>query len=292
MSAKLSKSFDSGKPSAYEKPDVPPAPLAFTPQTVKLVSLSLLLALVFIALLLILKTRRLTSRGNALILVGPPDSGKTAILSTLIYGQSLHTHTSLQTNSSTLALPERKKTIRVVDIPGHPRIRDQFREHLDDAKAIIFVVDASTISRNGAAVAEHLHHIFHSVVSLPPSHTPPSLLILAHKVDLLKTTSSMTPDANAITRVRNVLERELEKRRVAQSGDVGVEGLGEEGGQFEMGGLDRGSGRKGDFRFDDWEGGDITFIGSSLRFGKEVEDPEKGAQEGLLSFRNWLEENM
>lgn len=130
------------------------------------------------------------------------------------------------------------------------------------------------------------------MVSLPPSHTPPSLLILAHKVDLLKTTSSMTPDANAITRVRNVLERELEKRRVAQSGDVGVEGLGEEGGQFEMGGLDRGSGRKGDFRFDDWEGGDITFIGSSLRFGKEVEDPEKGAQEGLLSFRNWLEENM
>jgi signal recognition particle receptor subunit beta len=72
----------------------------------------------------------------------------------LIYGQSLHTHTSLQTNSSTLALPEQKKTIRVIDIPGHPRIRDQFREYLDDAKAIVFVVDASTISRNGAAVAE------------------------------------------------------------------------------------------------------------------------------------------
>lgn len=42
----------------------------------------------------------------------------------------------------------------MIDIPGHPRIRDQFQEQLDDAKAIVFVVDASTISRNGAVVAE------------------------------------------------------------------------------------------------------------------------------------------
>lgn len=47
-----------------------------------------------------------------------------------------------------------KKTIRVVDVPGHPRVRDQFREHLDDTKAITFVVDSSMISRNGPAVAE------------------------------------------------------------------------------------------------------------------------------------------
>ena len=130
------------------------------------------------------------------------------------------------------------------------------------------------------------------MTSLPPSHTPPSLLILAHKIDLLKTTSSVAQDANAISRVRNVLERELEKRRLSQSGGVGVEGLGEEGGQSELGGLDRGSGGKGDFRFEDWEGGDVTFIASSLRFGKAIEDEEKGAYEGLLSFREWLDENM
>jgi signal recognition particle receptor subunit beta len=56
-------------------------------------------------------------------------------------------------NASSVTLSV-KKTIRVVDVPGHPRVRDQFREHLDDAKAIVFVVDSSTISRNGPAVAE------------------------------------------------------------------------------------------------------------------------------------------
>jgi signal recognition particle receptor subunit beta len=118
------------------------------------------------------------------------------------------------------------------------------------------------------------------------------LLILAHKVDLLKTASSVSPDANAISRVRNVLERELEKRRVSQSGGVGVEELGEEGSNSEMRGLDRGSGTKGDFRFDDWEGGHVTFLGCSLRFEKVEEDQEKGEQDGFSSFRQWLEENM
>jgi signal recognition particle receptor subunit beta len=43
-----------------------------------------------------------------------------------------------------------------VDVPGHPRIRAQFREYISDAKAIVFVVDASTISRNGLIVAEYV----------------------------------------------------------------------------------------------------------------------------------------
>ena len=60
----------------------------------------------------------------------------------------------MQTNSSVIALSETSKTLRVIDVPGHPRVRNQFREHLGDAKAIAFVVDASTVSRNGAVVAE------------------------------------------------------------------------------------------------------------------------------------------
>lgn len=107
-----------------------------------------------------------------MLFVGPPDAGKTAILSTvriehvisgpainastqLVYRQTLQTHASLQTNTSTVSLPN-GKIISTADIPGHPRIRDQFRDLLPDAKAVAFVVDATTVSRNGPTVAEYI----------------------------------------------------------------------------------------------------------------------------------------
>ena len=72
----------------------------------------------------------------------------------LVSGQALPTHTSLQTNTSVVSLSGTSKSVLAVDVPGHPRIRDQFHEHLPDAKAVAFIVDASTISRSGPAVAE------------------------------------------------------------------------------------------------------------------------------------------
>ena len=60
---------------------------------------------------------------------------------------------SLQTNSAVVHLSD-GKPLRVIDVPGHLRVRDQFRQHLLDAKAVAFVVDSSTVSRNGSLVAE------------------------------------------------------------------------------------------------------------------------------------------
>ncbi|KAJ7063491.1 P-loop containing nucleoside triphosphate hydrolase protein [Mycena amicta] len=244
-----------------------------------LAAASLLLAVVALAFLVLFTRRTSRAAGNHLLLVGPPDGGKTAILSTLVYNQPLPTHTSLQTNSSVITLPSAKKTLSVVDIPGHPRIRNQIDEYISDAKAIAFVVDVSTVSRNGPAVAEHLHIVLNAIMSLPPSQVLPSLLILAHKSDLIKSGTS----AQAINRVKTILERELEKRRVAQSGGVGVEGLGSEGERAEMGGLEC-SGEKGVFRFDTWEGGDVAFLGTSTKLVDE--------KSGLAELRDWLEEHV
>ena len=72
----------------------------------------------------------------------------------LVYGQAPLTHASLQENSALYSLHGSKKEIRIIDVPGHPRLRGQFQEHLQNAKAVAFVVDANTISRDGAAVAE------------------------------------------------------------------------------------------------------------------------------------------
>jgi signal recognition particle receptor subunit beta len=202
----------------------------------------------------------------------------------------LPTHASLQTNASFITLPETNRKLRVIDIPGHPRIRHQYRDHFAESKAVVFVIDASTISRTGAVVAEHLHQVLHTFMSLPPSQPSPALLILAHKCDLLTSTSSSGPSNQlAVNRVRTVLERELEKRKESQAGGMGVESLGGEGDASELGGLECNGSGNGIFRFSDWDGGEIVFLGTSVAM-KEGAGGEKstGGGEGLGSLQRWL----
>ncbi|KAF7967204.1 hypothetical protein HWV62_35119 [Athelia sp. TMB] len=274
-------------------PEAYPLVAGFSPQTLGIASFlfAVLCLSVKSPLVFYLSKRKSGSKGTALLLVGPPDSGKTAILSTLVYKQTLPTHTSLQSNSSVVELTP-SKTLRIVDVPGHPRVRDQFQEYLSDAKAVAFVVDTSTVSRNGPAVAEHLHHILNALTSLPPSQTLPRLLIVAHKSDLLKTTSSTTASTLAVNRVTTILERELEKRRASQSGGVGVEGLGAEGERADMGGLECSGASGGAFKFAEWEGGEVEFLAAFVKVAKgtEVVDEKSDSADGLEAFQEWLNE--
>lgn len=127
----------------------------------------------------------------------------------------------------------------------------------------------------------------HALTDMPPSHTLPTLLILGHKCDLLKSTLSaeVTSESLALNRVRTVLERELEKRRAAQSGSLGVEGLGAEDERTDIGGLEcTGS----TFSFAEWEGGEVVFLGTSVKASK---DAEKGG-DGLASLRDIILESV
>ncbi|KAL1740197.1 signal recognition particle receptor beta subunit-domain-containing protein, partial [Schizophyllum fasciatum] len=266
-------------------PEVLPFASALGPQNLAIAAISLVVLLV--SVLVLFTRRRSAARGNALLLVGPPDAGKSAILSALVYKRTLPTHASLQTNSAFAALPGLKRPVRVIDVPGHPRVRDQFREHLPEARAIAFVVDANTVSRNGAAVAEHLHAVLRALTHLPPSHPTPALLILAHKADHLKAGSP----ALAAGRVRTVLERELERRRAA---GVAVEGLAGVGSADDADGGADAEGAAGDglecagggvFSFDAWKGGEVVFLGSAAPVGQE------GGLAGLADLEGWLEGN-
>ncbi|KAL1740293.1 signal recognition particle receptor beta subunit-domain-containing protein [Schizophyllum fasciatum] len=265
-------------PERSGAPEVLPFVSALGPQNLAIAAISLVVLLV--SVLVLFTRRRSAARGNALLLVGPPDAGKSAILSALVYKRTLPTHASLQTNSAFATLPGLKRPVRVIDVPGHPRVRDQFREHLPEARAIAFVVDANTVSRNGAAVAEHLHAVLRDLIHLPPSHSTPALLILAHKADLLKAGSP----ALAAGRVRTVLERELERRRAA---GVAVEGLAGVGSADDAGGGAAGDGLEcaggGVFSFDAWKGGEVVFLGSAAPVGQE------GALAGLGELEGWLE---
>lgn len=93
-----------------------------------------------------------------------------------------------------------------------------------------------------------------------------------------------------MSRVRTILERELDKRKSAQAGGVGVGQLGEEEGtDTELGGLECTGPAGGKFTFKDWEGGEIEILGSSLDVNRGSIDPEK-VPDGLAAFRQWLDD--
>lgn len=123
-------------------------------------------------------------------------------------------------------------------------------------------------------------------MSLPPSQTPPAFTIVAHKSDLLKASSSASSEQLAINRVRTILERELDKRKASHAGGVGVESLGGEGEEVsELGGLECSG--SGEFRFAEWEGGEVSFIGTSVTVGKAAAVGDEKA-DGLTPLREWL----
>ncbi|THU85639.1 hypothetical protein K435DRAFT_685178 [Dendrothele bispora CBS 962.96] len=269
-------------------PEPSALPMTQTLSSQTLILASLLAAVLVVALLVLFTRRKSQSRGNSLVLVGVPDSGKTALFTSLVYNQTVPTHTSLQTNSSIVPRSAPKQPFGLIDIPGHPRIREQFKEFVPDAKALVFVVDANTVSRNGSVVAEHLHSVMNAIVSLPPSHTLPTLIVLAHKADLVRTAStSFDPISFAVNRVQTVLERELEKRRASQSGGMGVESMGGEDEKTDIGGLEC-SGPDSTFKFENWDGGEVLFIGTSIKELKTSQD----SKDGLFALQDWIEENM
>ena len=74
---------------------------------------------------------------------------------------------------------------------------------------------------------------------------------------------------------------------------MGIGQLGEEDADAELGGLEGAGPAGGEFRFKDWEGGEIEILASSVKV--LIREPEKGsdgenAQDGLQEFRDWLQE--
>ena len=95
-------------------------------------------------------------RGDAVFLVGPCDSGKTAVMFQLRDGESggklRPTHTSMALNEETFALSGIDcKPVRVIDFPGHSRLRPQLFDMIEDCRVLIFVVDCSTFASKGQA---------------------------------------------------------------------------------------------------------------------------------------------
>ena len=79
----------------------------------------------------------------------------------------------------------------------------------------------------------------------------------------------------------------MDKRRTSHAGGVGVESLGGEGeDSSELAGLECSG--NGEFRFAEWEGGEVSFLGTSVSVGKAVIVDDEKSQDGLAPLREWL----
>jgi hypothetical protein len=111
------------------------------------VVLSLLLAFLLFSML----TRTGRKSGSLIVLAGPCNSGKTSLFLQLRDG-STHSGTvaSMQENSGVVRVLNAKGrpsgTVTLLDVPGHERLRHKLEQHLKEAVAVVFVVDAVDVT--------------------------------------------------------------------------------------------------------------------------------------------------
>lgn len=96
-----------------------------------------------------------------MLLCGISDSGKTTLLSQLVAGKTVQTYTSMQHNSFPYTVDQSSgKVVALVDVPGSDRVRGQVVDKFSgSARAIVFVVDSNTVTKQVRDVAEYLHFL-------------------------------------------------------------------------------------------------------------------------------------
>lgn len=152
---------------------VPPA----SPGEVDYTTVWLAVIVVLVTCMLLFVWKKKRSARSDVLLTGLCDSGKTLLFSQLILGEEKETFTSIKENLGYLATA--RGELRVVDVPGHERLRGKFFDqykHL--AKAVVFLVDSVTVQKDIRDVADFLYTILadKAVTNLP-------VVILCNKQD-------------------------------------------------------------------------------------------------------------
>lgn len=150
--------------------------------------------------------RRSSRRG--VLFMGLCDSGKTLLFSQLLYDKQCSTLTSVKENIGDYNV--NNKQLRVIDIPGHERVRPKFFEKYKSlTKGIVFVIDSVTFQKEIRDVAELLYTILTDPVM---ASICPEILILCNKQDM-----TMAKGSNVI---KSQLEKELNMLRVTKSSQL------------------------------------------------------------------------
>lgn len=112
-------------------------------------------------------TSRKRKPGQAVttLLIGPEQTGKSALYSAFVFGAVPDTQTSQHENetktlvrvgASTSAEAEKdlspqQQLIHLVDLPGHPRLRGKVNDYLPSAQRIVFCIDTASAIKGGTS---------------------------------------------------------------------------------------------------------------------------------------------
>ncbi|XP_044732124.1 signal recognition particle receptor subunit beta [Chrysoperla carnea] len=173
------------------------------------------------------------SRRDVLFL-GLCDAGKTVLFSRLLYDKFVQTHTSVKENLGEYIKPS-GGSFRIVDIPGHERLRTKYLDQFKSTtRGIVFVIDSGTIQKDVRDVAEYLYTILTDNVMLSSC---PNILILCNKQD------SITAKGSKV--ITQILQKELNTLRITKSSQLEstdssqntTQVLGKDGKEFEFSAL-------------------------------------------------------
>nr|SVE75353.1 EOG090X0C7N [Daphnia dolichocephala] len=192
---------------------------------------ALIVGLISLAVFLFVWRRGRVSR-RGICLVGLCESGKTLIFSQLIYKKAIESFTSMKENVGVLDIAN-KGTLRLVDVPGHERVRQRFFDtYKNTARGIVFVIDSFSLNKDIRDVAEYLYNVLTDPVV---SSNRPQILILCNKQDHALAKGPQV--------IQSVLEKEMNVLRntqtnqleaVAEGGNRKSSYLGQEGKNFEF----------------------------------------------------------
>ncbi|KAG5889249.1 hypothetical protein JTB14_006385 [Gonioctena quinquepunctata] len=164
--------------------------------------------IVITLVILALYKRRKSSR-QGILLTGLCDSGKTLIFSQLIHNKQIKSHTSIKENVANYVNAS-NNLLRIVDIPGHERLRDKFfDDYKDITRGIVYIVDSLTLPHDIRDAAEYLYNI---LVDPVIQKNRPNLLILCNKQD-----QTFAKGASAI---KSIFEKELNTLRITKSSQL------------------------------------------------------------------------
>lgn len=175
---------------------------------------------ILLAALLLKVGGRKRAEEDIVLLAGPSGAGKTALfckwtnLSSLTFVPSREENVASQAEGPFATHP-----VKLVDLPGHPKLQsteDKYFEDPSSIKAVVFVLDGSS---DQAGIAEAAQRLFTLLLKTEFHEIP--VLLAQNKMDLFNTLS--------VRKTTEIVESVIDQMRKAHVTDVGVIGKEEQG---------------------------------------------------------------